>query len=87
MLIPQYLLSAPLILPVSVLKIWLRLGVFEKIKIASPKAIPYVFTHKLFRRAKKFKVSLKARFMKLLCRCETLSALLVNVAQDNSLKV
>jgi len=26
-------------------------GVFEKIKTASPKAIPYIFTHKLFQRA------------------------------------
>ena len=29
-------------------------GVFEKIKTASPKAIPYLFTHKLFRRANFF---------------------------------
>ncbi|MBN1816243.1 MAG: ATP-binding protein, partial [Sedimentisphaerales bacterium] len=29
-------------------------GVFEKHKSASPKAIPYLFTHKLFRRAKNF---------------------------------
>jgi len=35
-------------------------GVFEKIKTASPEAIPYLFTHKLFRRAKKSKARIKA---------------------------
>jgi len=31
--------------------------VFEKIKTASPEAIPSFFTHKLFRRAEKYKES------------------------------
>ena len=32
-------------------------GVFEKHKTASPKAIPIIFTHKLFRRAKNKKTN------------------------------
>jgi hypothetical protein len=50
MFIPQYLLSVPLIYSLFVFNLALVGGCLKR-KTASPKAIPSIFTHKLFRRA------------------------------------